>query len=59
MRLPEEPWHVTWSRLLAEANPPQERPRSQEFLLMAKTITQLTQRANLAPVRRGKRRRRR
>jgi hypothetical protein len=59
MRLPDEPWHVTWDRLLTEGNPPPEHPRSQEFLLFAKTFTQLTQRTNLAPVRRGKRRRRR
>jgi hypothetical protein len=59
VRLPEEPWYVTWDRLLAEVNPPPERPRSQELLMFAKTLTQLAQRTNLAPVRGGRKRRRR
>jgi hypothetical protein len=59
MRLPDEPWYVTWHRLLAEANPPPTRQRSPDLLLVAKTLTQLGRQATLAPVRRGKRRRRR
>jgi hypothetical protein len=58
MRLPTRPWWEEWEHMLAEANPPQARQRSQDLLLLAKTLTQLGQQTQLARGRWGRRRRR-
>jgi hypothetical protein len=43
-----EPWHETWQRLLAEANPPPPPPRAPEMapemLWLGRELTQLSQR---------------